>query len=223
LFVWAHGLDATVDYFDAFLRTIASHGYVVAAPTLPLTHLGASGGTVFDDYVNQPGDVSFVIGKVLADYGPSGTRVLGLVDPTRIGVGGHSLGAITTMGLVSNTCCVDRRVDAAVEIDGSRLPFPAGRVDERGMPVLFIHGDADREFASSESVAMYGVSRPPKYLVVLHGAPHTPFGIPAVYAVILNATVNFLDAYLKRSVDARDRLARDTSVLGLSSLTFAAG
>jgi predicted dienelactone hydrolase len=223
LFVWAHGLDATVDYFDAFLRTIASHGYVVVAPTFPLTHLGAEGGTVFDDYVNQPADVSFVIGKVLAAYGPDGRDGRGLVDPTRVGVGGHSLGAVTAMGLVSNTCCTDRRIDAAEEIDGSRLQFAGGQVDERGTPVLFIHGDADREFPVSESVAMYAASRPPKYLVVLHGLPHTPFGNPAAYTVILNATVNFLDAYLKHSSDARARLARDTPVPGLASLSLAPG
>jgi len=220
LFVWAHGLDATADYFDKILETIASYGYVVAAPTFPLTWAGAAGGTVFDDYVNQPADVSFVIGRLLDDYGPAGKVELGLVDPTRIAVGGHSLGAVTTMGLVSNKCCIDRRVKAAIEVDGSRLPFPRGAPVARATPTLFIHGDADREFPVSESFAMYAAAVPPKYLIVLHGVPHTPFGIPAATAVIVGTTVDFLDAYLKDSSVARQQVVTDSQVPGLATLSF---
>ena len=43
LFVWAHGFDATVEYFAPLLRAIAARGYVVAAPLFPYTSLHASG------------------------------------------------------------------------------------------------------------------------------------------------------------------------------------
>jgi predicted dienelactone hydrolase len=221
LFVWAHGYEATVDYFDPYLRAIAAHGYVVAAPTFPLTNAAAVGGARYGDYVNQPADVTFVISKLLAAYGASGSAQRDLIDFTKIGVGGHSLGAATTAGLVSNRCCFDRRIKAAVEVDGARLSFPRGSTVERGTPLLLIHGDADHTFAVSESRAVFAVSRPPKYLVILHRMPHTPFRIPSAYAIILNTTVDFLDLYLKGETRAKSQLQFDGAVPGTTSLTFA--
>lgn len=218
LFVWAHGLDATVGYFDRLLSAIAARGYVVVAPTFPLTNADVPGGADFNDYVNQPADVSFVIGQILAIDGPHGTDRPDLVDPTRIAVGGHSLGAVTTMGLVANACCIDARVKAAIEIDGSRLTFPGGRTVERGVPVLYMHGDADQTFSVNESRAMFAASSRPKYLVVLHGIPHTPFRIPAAYAVIAESVDDFLDAYLKHAPRALSHLLRDGYVAGLASI-----
>ena len=221
LFVWAHGLDATVDYFDPLLRAIAARGYVVAAPTFPLTRAGLPGGADFNDYVNQPGDVSFVIDQILAIDGPHGTERPGLVDPTRVAVGGHSLGAVTTMGLVANRCCIDARVKAAIEIDGSWLSFPDGAKMRRGVPLLLIHGDEDMTFSVNESRGIYAASSPPKYLVVLHGMPHTPFRIPAAYAIIAESVGFFLDAYLKHTPNAVHRLLGDADVPGLTTLTSA--
>jgi predicted dienelactone hydrolase len=221
LFVWAHGLEGNVGYFAPYLRSIAEHGYVVAAPTFPLTHAGTPGGSRFGDYVNQPADISFVISQLLASYGPDGTRHRGLLDPERIAVGGHSLGAITTLGLVADRCCIDARVRAAIEIDGALRSFPGGATRERGIPVLFIHGDADTTFPVSESRRMYALSLPPKYLVVLHRMPHTPFRIPSAYAVIDNATLDFLDAYLRHDPTAASELVDATSLPGLATITFA--
>jgi predicted dienelactone hydrolase len=204
MFVWAHGFEATVDYFDPLLRFVASHGYVVVAPAFPLTRKGAPGGSVYNDYVNQPADVSYVITQMLATYPRS-------VDASRIAVGGHSLGAVTTMGLVSNSCCVDSRVRAAIEIDGSTLHFPNGAVDERGVPVLLIHGDADRTFSVNGSRATYARSKPPKYLVILPGAPHTPFDIPSDETVIETTMVDFLNATLRQLPSAKVRIVHDAT------------
>jgi hypothetical protein len=211
LFVWSHGFDATVDYFDQLLSAIAARGYVVAAPTFPLTRAGAPDGGVYDDYVNQPADVSFVIGRVLKLDGPKGSEYPGLIDASRIGVGGHSLGAVTTMGLVANRCCVDARVRAAVEIDGAELPFPGGSTVQRGVPVLWMHGDADQTFAVSQSYQMFAQARPPKFLVVLRGMPHTPFKIPAAYDAIVTTVGDFLDVYLKGHVQSVRTFVSDAS------------
>ncbi len=225
LFVWAHGIDATVAYFEPLLRAWTARGYVVAAPTFPLTHAGLPSGGDFNDYVNQPKDVSFVIDQLLAAYGSSGSAHRGLVDASRIAVGGHSLGAVTTIGLVANRCCIDSRVRAAVEIDGAGLPFPHGAATERGVPLLLIHGDADRTFPVRESRATYAASLPPKYLVVLRGMPHTPFANPAAYSVIVSTVGDFLDAYLKHQTGALPlplpQLIRDARRPGLTVLTYA--
>ncbi len=204
MFVWAHGYEATIPYFDPLLRFIATHGYVVVAPAFPLTRKGAPGGSVYNDYVNQPADVSFVITQMLASYPTH-------VDAALIAVGGHSLGAVTTMALVANRCCVDARVRAAIEIDGSTLDFPNGAVDERGVPVLLIHGDADHTFSVNDSRATYARSLPPKYLVVLHGAPHTPFDIPRFETVVETTMVDFLNATLRQLPSAKVRIVHDAT------------
>jgi len=201
VFVWVHGFRATVDFFDPLLRYIAGHGYVVVAPRFPLTRADAPGPRVYNDYVNQPADVSFVVSKVLAEFAPD-------VDSARVSVGGHSLGAVTTMALVSNRCCFDARVRAAVEVDGSNLSFPSGAVEERGIPLLLIHGDADRTFSINESRTTYARATPPKYFVVLPGIGHVPFGIARADAVLEPAIVDFLDATLKHDTAARIRLVR---------------
>ncbi len=221
LFVWAHGIDATVAYFAPLLRAWAARGYVVAAPTFPLTHAGLLSGGDFNDYVNQPADVSFVIDQLVAAYGPSGNVHRGLIDASRIAVGGHSLGAVTTMGLVSNRCCINDRVKAAVEIDGAGLPFPHGAMLQRGVPVLLIHGDADRTFPVTESRSTYAAALPPKYLIVLRGMPHTPFAYPAAYSVIVSTVGDFLDAYLKGQTTALPRLVGDAERPGFTVLRYA--
>ncbi len=204
MFVWAHGYEATVQYFDPLLRFIATHGFVVVAPAFPLTQKGAPGGSVYNDYVNQPADVSYVITQMLATYPRS-------VDPALIAVGGHSLGAATTMALVSNRCCVDARVKAAVEVDGSTLHFPNGAVEERGVPVLLIHGDADRTFSVNQSRMTYARSTGPKYLLILPGIGHVPFDTPSAETVVETATVDFLNATLRQLPSAKVRIERDAT------------
>ncbi len=219
LLVWAHGLDATVEYFDSLLRDWASAGYVVAAPTFPVTRAGGAGTDRFNDYVNQPTDVSTVITRVLQIDGSAGTVHRDLVDARRIAVAGHSLGAVTAYGLISNTCCIDARVRGAIEIDGAPLAFPHGRAIQRAVPVLLIHGDADTTFPVSESQSTYANARSPKYLVILHAAPHTPFEIGWARTIIINTVRDFLDAYLKQDPTGSSRLIGQASVTGRSTIT----
>src|SRR4051794_18072237 len=65
LVVFAHGFGASGPAYQGLLERFAAQGYVVAAPTFPLSNGAAPGGPKLGDYVNQPADVSFVIGQVL--------------------------------------------------------------------------------------------------------------------------------------------------------------
>ena len=65
LVVMAHGNAGNPGKLTELLTTWAQAGYVVAAPTFPLTNDLTEIPTVIGDYVNQPGDVSFVIDQVL--------------------------------------------------------------------------------------------------------------------------------------------------------------
>src|SRR5262249_58569075 len=74
-----------------FLTThLASHGYIVAAPTFPLMSLGAPGGATIADVPAQAGDVTFVIDSLLAVAGDARNRLAGGVDGERIGLTRHS-------------------------------------------------------------------------------------------------------------------------------------
>ncbi|MBX3313755.1 MAG: hypothetical protein KF906_05480 [Actinobacteria bacterium] len=217
VFVWAHGLDATVDYFDSMLRDWAARGYVVVAPSFPLTHLGAPGGTVYDDVANQPADVSFVLDQVLAPDGPVGSHHPGLVDADLVAVGGHSLGGVTALALTGSPCCADERVRAVVSIDGEAPTFVRG-AGPVARPVLLIHGDADTTFSPDRSRAVFETATGPRYLVVLRGAPHTPFRLERPAAVITATVVDFLDLELKRRPGWEERLRSSATVDGLSTI-----
>jgi dienelactone hydrolase len=216
LVVWAHGLDASVDYFDGYLRAWAARGYIVAAPTFPLTHEGAPGGTVFDDVANQPADVRFVIDHLLVELGrpaPGRPRV----DPSRIAVGGHSLGGVTALALASGPCCRDPRVRVVFSIDGEAPPFPGGAAPV-GLPVLLVHGDADTTFPASASRAVFEAATGHRYLVVLRGAPHTPFRLRRPREVITATVGDFLDLELKGRPGWAAQLERSATVAGFSAL-----
>lgn len=216
VFVWAHGFDASVKYFEPLLRAWASRGYVVVAPEFPGTKHSAVGGPKSDEYVHQPADVSFVLDRVVERFGPTGSVHAGLADSDHVAVGGHSLGAITTRGLVADRCCVDERVDAAVEISPGDRNFPGGAPYERGVPLLVIHASADTTFPLAEGRRVYSAATGAKYFVVLEGRPHTPFRDERARAVIVESVLAFLDATLKGLPGASERLRAAGSTAGVA-------
>jgi predicted dienelactone hydrolase len=182
----------------------AARGFVVAAPTFPLSNHDAPGGPTITDYTHQPGDVSFVITEMLRENADRRSVLRGRIDRHRIAVAGHSLGAITTLGVAYNSCCQDRRIDAAVPISGIMLPFGAHTTWFAGpaVPLLLIHGNADQTVPYQSSVKTYALAKAPKYFMTLIGAPHTPF-FGRWGPDIDNTVVAFLDRYLEH----RDRVA----------------
>ncbi len=139
LVVFSHGWKSNGPRYEGRLREWARAGYVVAAPTFPLS---SGVGGILGDYPNQPADVSFVIDE-LTDL-PADDPLADHIDPERIAAAGHSLGAMTTLAVGLNSCCEDERLDAIVELSGRRLPYPAGDFDDLDLvPFLAVHGGAD--------------------------------------------------------------------------------
>lgn len=217
LVVFSHGYTASGPaYGEVLLRRIAAHGYVVAAPTFPLSNGAAPGGPRLVDYVNQPADVSFVITKMLAANRGHGA-LSHLMNPKAVGAMGHSLGAITTLGVTYNRCCLDPRIKAAVPISGIKLPFGSSSWAWPPVPLLLIHGDHDGTVPYVGSTTAYREAKTPKFLVTLLGAPHTPLGAPYL-DVIVASTNDFLDRYLRGDKRALARLERDAAVPSVSTL-----
>ena len=103
--IFSHGYTGNGPVYGQFVREWVKAGYVVAAPTFPLTHGGTPGGTVLSDYVQQPADVSSVITELLRLNKELGSGLRDVINPSRIAVAGHSLGAITTIGVAATTRC----------------------------------------------------------------------------------------------------------------------
>jgi predicted dienelactone hydrolase len=216
LIVFSHGFTANGPLYASVLSPWVAHGYVVAAPTFPLSSMGAPGGPTVLDYANQPGDVSFVISQMLRLSRTGDSPLAQLIDTHEIGVAGHSLGAITTLGVADNTCCKDPRIEAAVSIAGLELPFPGGTYF-RGhqSPLLLIHGTADQVLPYTSSQTLFADARSPKFFLTLQGAPHTAFFNPWG-PVITNTVVAFFGAYLRHGDLDRIRVAG--TVPGVASI-----
>jgi pimeloyl-ACP methyl ester carboxylesterase len=219
LLVFAHGFLASGPAYGGLLRRIASAGFVVAAPTFPLSNGSAPGGPLLRDYVNQPADVSFVIDSMLRLDNDDDSPYARLLRRHRIAAAGHSLGGITTLGLL-NDCCIDRRIDAYIPMSGIELPFPDGAFTfERKAPVLLVHGDQDGTVPFVGSFNVFAEARRPKFLLQLLNGSHVPFGGAQGDAIITSA-IHFLDKYLNHHSSLR-ALEEDGSVPGVANL-FAA-
>lgn len=169
LLVFGHGLTGRPSQYEKLLGRIASAGFVVAAPTFPLSNTNAPGGPSIFDEPNQPGDMSFVITQMLTDK---------QVDPQSVFAGGHSLGAITTVDLIGNPSLVDARVDGAIVISGTANVFGAAKLFQStpSIPVLFIHGDLDATVPISLGLSTFASARSPKWFMTVLGGNHV-FGV----------------------------------------------
>lgn len=217
LIVFAHGFGATADTYRDLLEHWASAGYVVAAPTFPLSSGTSPCGAIAGDVVNQPKDMSFVITSVLRDARAQGTPVSGLVEAGHIGAAGHSNGGITVYGLVGNTALRDERVDAAAILAGTAQKYPKGKYDLAHMPpVLFVHGTDDSLVPYSAALSGFNAARGPKGLLSITNGDHGS----SASAAVQPATTDFFDAYLRGDTTARDRLPHDQTP-GISTMKFA--
>jgi len=224
--VFAHGLDSEGFVYDPLLQQWVEKGFVVVAPTFPLSNIAAPGGDTAKDLVNQPGDMSFVLSQVLALSNQSGNLLSGMIDPHRIAAVGHSLGAMTVLAWAENTCCQDPRVDAAVIIDGTETTFGKGRffASHRTTPILVLHGTADKTIPYAQGKKIYEDAKAPKFLVSLIGAPHVSFlqlGPPGQKPprwenVDVNSVVDFLDGELNHNLEALHKLAAVGNTKGIA-------
>jgi predicted dienelactone hydrolase len=176
LVLWSHGfLDFRTG--EAYLaRQLASYGYVVAAPSFPLTSMNAPGGANVNDVVNQPGDVSFLIDQLLALDADPGSKFAGAIDSDRIGAAGLSLGGLTTTLTAFHPALRDARVRAAVPIAGPGCFFGPSFYQNAEVPLLMVDGSIDAIVPYQENAVFgFGKARVPKYLVTLAGGSHTGF------------------------------------------------
>lgn len=206
LLVFAHGFGASAGVYEGILKSWAAAGYVVAAPDFPLSTTSAPGGPNAGDVINQPGDVSFAITAVVDRSKGDDDVLAGLVDPKRVGVAGHSLGGITTLGVAAHTCCQDDRIKGAVVLSGDPLKFPKGRFDyAQAPPLLLVHGTEDSAVDYGAGIDVFNAARGPKGLVTIEGGDHgSPISVAGpAFPSVVGATTAFFDSYVKGDRAAR--------------------
>lgn len=216
--VFSHGLGSQPSAYDELLSAWAAAGFVVAAPTFPLTADGSA--QLVDDVLNQPADVAFVLTAVLALADTRGDPLAGRIDPHRVAVAGHSAGAVTTIGVLSR-CCADPRVTAAIVLAGTTRGFGTDLASP-GVPTLFVHGGADQVIPPAEGRAVYDAAPGPAAWLELPGASHSaPYDDDAdpAFDDVRVATTSFLRWTLADDAAALQALRTGVTPLTADRLT----
>jgi predicted dienelactone hydrolase len=203
LVIFSHGYGGSREGYRYLAESWAAAGYVVILPThlgsdtTVLKHKGlrelrdpSNATDLFKQVSLRPGDVSFVIDSLDALH-KAVPALAGKMDPGRIGVAGHSMGAGTSMYLAGGVM---------VRSDGGRQTFADPRVrafiaispqgpGEEGFtkdswndihaPFMAMVGSADKGVNGEPADWRLGVYEhlPPgdKYSVLVPGANHMSF------------------------------------------------
>ncbi len=180
LVVFSHG-NQGIRFQSFFLcETLASHGFVVAAPD----HAGNTAldllnpGTPFQTR-DRPLDVSFVIDEMLARSANPADSLSGRISRWRIGVTGHSFGGFTALAVASGF--EDVPPDPRVRVIVPMSPASNGLSDEAlgsiDLQTLIVGGTADITTPiEPNSVRPFElISGRPRYRVDVVDAGHNSF------------------------------------------------
>lgn len=212
--IFAHGSTRKAEDYSGTLTRWASAGYVVVAPNFPLSTEGTAGGTLYSDYPSQTADVSFLVDAMTTDDA-SALELAKLVDRSRIGMGGQSFGAITTLGTVAAECCAEPRIRAATEFAGMFLPYPSGTELSPGassVPVLFFHGDDDPTVPyASDHDFWVRLGAPGGFITIIGGAHDDGYfdgdTVP-LDQLVADLAITFYDEHLKGDATASGRFSQ---------------
>jgi hypothetical protein len=147
--LWGNGTFLNPTHYDALLRHLASHGFIVAAAN---TSNALSGN-----------EIRAGLDNLTTFNGQSGNRFYGTVDLTRVATVGHSQG-----GGGAITAGNDARIDTVVAVE----PFLGNDAGVKGT-IFYMAGENDTTITPASVRAKYdGTPRPAAY-GLLAGASHT--------------------------------------------------
>jgi fermentation-respiration switch protein FrsA (DUF1100 family) len=223
LVVFAPGFKQVPATYMVLLATWASHGFVVAGVTFPLTNPQAPGGPNEEDLANQPADLSFVIGQLVVQAGVTGSFLHGILAPGKVAVAGHSDGGDSAMAVAFDTCCRDPAVSAAVILSGAELHEPTGTYfPPKSPPLLAVQGTSDTVNRPSFTQSLYDDDTAgPKYLLMLEGAgPIDAYSqLNAWERVVAKVSLDFLNGYLYGWSESLAAIGRDGSVPSVATIS----
>jgi fermentation-respiration switch protein FrsA (DUF1100 family) len=223
LLIFAPGFMLCSGPYSPLLQAWASAGYVVAAVNFPRTDCHAAAYEA--DLVNQPGDMSYVLTRLLALSAQPHGPFSGLLDRHEIAAAGHSDGGDTVAALAANGCCTDHRLTAVAVLSGAEWPPMPGRYFPNGAsetpPMLFVQGSADTINPPWTSLQLYRADGArARYYLDLLGADHmTPYtGTNPVERLVARVTLAFFNRYLLGQAGAQATMTREGNVSGAAAL-----
>ena len=175
---------------------------------------------------------SFVIDRMLEMNRDGDSPFYGLIDEDAVGMAGHSLGGLTTLGLIgghADRSMHDDRVKAAILLSSPVHPFE-DNIPQIDIPVMIMHGDQDAAAIHPEvqrGVA-YANAGPPKFYLVIKRCTHFTFGnapcqdwdsIPKCgkanfsVRVICDYASAFFKRYLRQDLEAEELLRASDETL----------
>jgi predicted dienelactone hydrolase len=201
--LFSHGFGVSVAINTALHEELASRGYVVAG----IDHTFDAGAVEFPDgrvEVQQPGlpiddllrevraaDLRFVLDQFTAlaaghnpDAGhrPLPSGLARMLDLTRVGAYGHSLGGPTVIGAMNQ----DPRIDAGAALDGTlRGPVSFDR------PFLMMGNQHERRADDPDWAVFYDQLRGPRLHLVIDGAEHSDLTDITVFKSTIDISVVF--------------------------------
>lgn len=185
------------------------------------------------NFLLRAGDIPVVLDALTRWHGQEGHALQGRLDLTRVGMSGHSFGAITTQAvsgqrmLTGTAAFTDPRIKAAVALSPSR---PAAGSAQRAfgsvhIPWMLMTGTKDVSFigeadAASRLAVFASLPAGDKYEAVLYDAEHSAFHEDALpgdteprnpnhHRAVLALSTAFWDAYLLDNPDAKAWLKGD--------------
>ncbi len=225
LLMFAPGFMQCGSTYSDLLRAWASAGYVVAVVNFPRTDCVVGAAAYEPDLVNQPADMSYAMGRLLALSARPGNLLSGLLNRHEIAAAGQSDGGDTVAALAANTCCADHRLKGVAVLSGAEWPPMPGPYFARGglgtPPMLFVQGTADTINPPWTSVQPYrSDGARARYYLDLFGADHMiPYtGTNPVEHLVARVTLAFFDRYVLGHAGALATMTREGNVSGAAAL-----
>jgi pimeloyl-ACP methyl ester carboxylesterase len=192
---FTHGYGSSPQNSLFIIRALAAAGFIVPAPHFQHNFSDVNNG-------NTSKDVSEIITQTLALNG-SGPLAGHINTSIGVGVSGHSLGGMTTHGLL--TSWPDSRIVSANPQSCVDMGNPASTVKAK---VLFVHGDQDTTCQYSSARQAYSEMPAPKAFLTFVGGSHTSFWSDNRFPTTV---VDWARWSMYGDTAARDRLPTDAA------------
>jgi len=222
LVMFAPGFQQCSATYEDLLQAWASAGYVVASVDFPRTSCQAVPAAYEPDLVNQPADVSYVLGRLLALNAQPGDYFSGRLNPHQVAAAGQSDGGDTVAALAASTCCLDHRLRAVAVLSGAEWPpMPGTYFAGAAPPMLFAQGSADTINPPWASVQLYRADTASRrYYLDLFGADHmVPYtGDNPVERLVARVTLAFFGRYVLGHAGALTTMRQAADDSGIAAL-----